>query len=639
MPAPSRRPQPWRSLVAALVTLGALGLGALAAAAAFQPPSSNAPPIEYTLSLPEPQHRWLQVDAVFSNLGESPLRLRMSRSSPGRYALHEFAKNVFDLRVTGADGRELPTTRPDPYGWDVDGHRGTATVRYKVYGDRVDGTFLAIDPTHAHINMPAALIWARGLEERAATLSIKPPGGRTWRVATQLHPGRSPLQFTAPNLQYLMDSPLEASAFFARAFTVGDRAYRLALHHGGSDAELDPIVSDVTRIVTATGDVFREYPVFEPGYYTFIVDYLPYAGADAMEHRNSTVISAPASVAGSRGMLLESIAHEFFHAWNVERIRPRSLEPFDFDRANLSGELWLAEGFTEYYSALVLSRAGLTTFGETVRAVGAFVGSVASRPQRELPRSPVDMSYMAAFTDGTRPADPTNFASTVISYYPLGGAMALALDLSLRERSAGRITLDDFMRAMWRVHGRPGGTREGYVDRPYTLADAETRLAEVSGDAAFARDFFSRYVTGRQVPDFARLLAQAGVVVRPRHEGEAWWGDFEVDVKGRTAQVTTAPAIGTPAYLAGLNVDDELLQLDGVRLDGRDPLTIVRRRRPADVIPVVFRDRAGIERTASITLAQNPAVDVVPLELSGAALSAAQRQFRREWLEGTKKDR
>src|SRR5712671_3324230 len=122
--------------------------------------------IAYRVSFPEPQHRWMQVEASFPSLGPGPLELRMSRSSPGRYSLHDFAKNVYDVHAFAADRRELETARPDPYGWSVSGHGGTLTVKYKVFGDRVDGTYLAIDTTHAHINMPAAIMWARGLDER-----------------------------------------------------------------------------------------------------------------------------------------------------------------------------------------------------------------------------------------------------------------------------------------------------------------------------------------------------------------------------------------------------------------------------------------------------------------------------------------
>src|SRR5262249_14271805 len=149
------------------------------------------------------------------------LLLRMSRSSPGRYSVHDFAKNVYDVHAFGADGREIVATRPDASGWSVAEHGGRVTVRYKVYGDLVDGTYLAIDTTHAHINMPAAIMWARGLEDRPSLLGLSPPSGAQWQVATQLHGGSTPLELTAPNLAYLMDSPIEFGPLVMRSFAVG----------------------------------------------------------------------------------------------------------------------------------------------------------------------------------------------------------------------------------------------------------------------------------------------------------------------------------------------------------------------------------------------------------------------------------
>src|SRR5262249_54724553 len=170
-------------------------------------------PIEYRLSFPERQHHWAQVEAVFTDLGSAPLELRMSRSSPGRYSVHDFAKNVYDVHAFGADNRELTTTRPDAYGWNVSNHGPSVTVKYKVFGDVVDGTYLGVDRTHAHINIPAVIMWGRGLDDRPVTIRLVEPPDVHWQVATQLHqvqdapqPGRPSegwRSFTAPNLQYL----------------------------------------------------------------------------------------------------------------------------------------------------------------------------------------------------------------------------------------------------------------------------------------------------------------------------------------------------------------------------------------------------------------------------------------------------
>ncbi len=593
-----------------------------------------AAPVEYRFTFPEPQHHWMQVEAVFPDLPEAPLELRMSRSSPGRYSLHEFAKNVYDVHAYGRDGRELAAVRPDPSGWTVAGHGGRATVRYKVYGDVVDGTYLGIDRTHAHINMPAAVMWARGLEDRPATVTLTPPAGLRWRAATQLHPGAHALEFTAPNLSYLMDSPVEFGPIVVRDFSVGGARFRFAVHHLGSDADVDGLLRDVEKIVRQERAVFGEFPAFEPGAYTFLADYLPYAAADGMEHRNSTVMTEPGSIRANRGLLLATIAHELFHAWNVERIRPRSLEPFDLERANMSGELWLAEGFTEYYAALVLQRAGLSDLRSTLSVWTDFVEAAAVAPGRAF-RSTEDMSRMAPFTDGGAPVDRTNWAITYTSYYPLGGAVALALDLALRDRSAGAVALDDFMRAMWRVHGRPGGAQEGTVDRPYTADDAEARLAEVSSDAAFARDFFRRYVHGREVPDFASLLARAGFTLRRRAPGRPWWGDLRLEARGGRVVIRSLAAPGSPAYAAGLDEDDELRTVGSTGVRSPDDVAAALGRfRPGDTVPVVYVDRAGAEHTATVVLAEDPHLEIEPVEAVGGRLSPAQRAFRDRWLSG-----
>jgi predicted metalloprotease with PDZ domain len=589
-----------------------------------------AAPIRYRLSFPEPQHRWMQVEASFTELPSGTLELRMSRSSPGRYSLHDFAKNVYDVHAFGADGREIQTTRPDPYGWNVAGHGGSVTVKYKVYGDRVDGTYLAVDTTHAHVNMPSAIMWAHGLDERPIAVTFDQPAGMRWQVATQLHPGSSPLEFTAPNLQYLMDSPSEFGPVAIRQFTVGGSTFRFSLHHTGTDAELDAYVKDVEKIVRQEGAIYGEYPKYEPGYYTFLADYLPYASGDGMEHRNSTVMTAAQSIASGRIRLLDTVAHEFFHCWNVERIRPKGLEPFDFDRANMSGELWLAEGFTQYYGPLVLQRAQLVDIAATARTFTGLVETVTQDSGR-LVRSAEEMSRMAPFIDGGRTVDRTNWSNTVISYYPFGGAIALALDLSLRERSDSRITLDDFMVAMWRKYGQPGGSQEGYVDHSYTIADAEATLAEVSGDRSFARDFFSRYIQGHDVADYAQLLSRAGFTVRKRGAGRAWLGDPRLETRSG-AHLAALVQPTWPLYAAGIDQDDELQALDGLKIGGDvDVATVLQRHKPGDRIAVTFTDRTGTSKTATITLAEDPHVDVVPVESSGT-LSAAQQAFRARWL-------
>ena len=489
--------------------------------------------VSYRLTFADRAHHTMQVDAVFTDVPAGPLQLRMSRSSPGRYALHEFAKNVYDVQASDAAGRALNIAHPNPQQWDVSGHSGEVRLTYRVFGDWVDGTYLAIDNAHAHINMPAAIMWARGFEQRPVSIRFEPPPGASWRVATQLLTGRDSLTFTAPNLQYLMDSPAEFSAFALRTFTVPVQGrtpvFRVAAHHTGTDAELDSLVRDIETVVREARYVYGEFPAFDANTYTFIADYLPGNDSDAMEHRNSTMMTSPRPTGADRMGHLASVSHEFCHAWNVERLRPASLEPFNFDDVNMSGELWFAEGFCNYYGSLVLRRSGLMNVSEYVRDIGAAIVTVLSSPGRKV-RSAVEMSQMAPFVDGARPNDRTDFATTYISYYTWGEAIGAALDLTLRDRSDGRITLDDYMRALWEKFGRSAARRPGYVESPYTLADLKTTLADVSRDTTFASQFFARYIDGHDVADYASLLSRAGLLLRSRTGTAKSGSDSDLEV-------------------------------------------------------------------------------------------------------------
>jgi predicted metalloprotease with PDZ domain len=592
-------------------------------------------PVAYRLSFPEREHHMMQVDVTFPDVPPGPLQVHMSRSSPGRYSMHEFAKNVFDVRVSDPAGKPLAVSRPTPNQWEITGHSGTVRMQYRVFGDRVDGTYLGVDKTHAHINMPAALLWARGMERRTMTVRFERPPGTSWNVATQLQLGTDSFSYSAPNLQYLMDSPAEFGPFSLRTFTVTDEnrtpVFRLAVHHTGTDAELDAFARDVQAIVREARQVFREYPLFETNTYTFIADYLPWANGDGMEHRNSTVLTSSSSLRTSRSDLLDTISHEFFHAWNVERIRPQSLEPFNLDDVSISGELWLAEGFTNYYGALIKKRSGLATVRAFAQDMGEAIDIVVNSPGRTL-RSAVEMSQMAPFVDRTVSNDRTNFANTFISYYTWGQVIGLALDLTLRDRSDGRVTLDDFMRALWDKFGRPGTKTPGHVETPYTIDDLKTTLATVAGDASFANDFFARYIQGREVADYARLAARAGLILRPRATARAWAGPLRTQDTQTGARIFSEVLFGTPAFQAGLERDDIIVSLAGARVTtSGDVDRALTARKPGDSLQVVY-DRHGERVTTVIKLAEDPSLELVPAEEAGQVLSEAQRMFRDSWL-------
>jgi predicted metalloprotease with PDZ domain len=348
-----------------------------------------------------------------------------------------------------------------------------------------------------------------------------------------------------------------------------------------------------------------------------------------MEHRNSTILTSSSSIQANRLELLDTIAHEFFHTWNVERIRPKSLEPFNLEEANMSGELWFAEGFTSYYGPLTMKRAGLTTLRAFAMDIGDAIEKVTVSPGRQL-RSAVEMSRLAPFVDSFASIDQTNFSNTFISYYTWGAALGVGLDLSLRERTEGKVTLDHFMRGLWERFGRPAGL-PGLVANPYTLDDLKAVLGGVAGDEAFAQDFFARYIEGREIPDYARLLARAGLLLKS-NAGRAFAGALTLQEDPAGVRITADVPYGSPAYHGGLERDDVLVSVSGTRVArAADVEKLIVARKPGEPLPVVY-ERQGVRTSTALKLADDPRLQVVPFEDAGQPLSDAQRRFREAWL-------
>ena len=598
--------------------------------------------IEYTLSFPAPEHRWMQVEARFPNAPAGPLQLRMARTSPGRYALHEFAKNVFDVAIVNGKGQRLTATRPDPHQWDVANHDGTVVMTYKVFGDRTDGTYLGVNDAHAHINIPAALMFARGWFERPARVRFVQPPGKQWKVATQLFPTSDPLVFTAPNIHYLMDSPTDFSSFTLREFVVDDGrkrsgpppTIRIALTHDGTDAEADAFAKDVERIVRETIPIFGELPDFETNTYTFLSTYLPWASGDGMEHRNSTSLTSSGALRNpnQRQGILATVAHEFFHAWNMERIRSAGVEPFDFEAADMSDDLWLGEGFTNYFDSLVQVRAGITTVDQFAAELANVINTVTLSPGRMF-RSAVDMSRLAPFVDAAVSIDRTAWPNLFISYYTYGQAIGLGLDLSLRDRSNVKVTGDQFMNALWAQFGRPGQKEQGKVTTTYTVDGLKETLAKVSGDRTFTNDFFTKFIEGREVVDYTRLLARAGFVVRRQTPVRAFAGQVTLQPAGSAMRVAGLVPWESPLYRAGVAQEDQLVNLGGIDLKAPNAWDdALSKRKPGERVALRFVRRSGETVNTTITLEEDPRVEVVLIEKSGGVLTDEQRRFRDSWL-------
>jgi len=578
--------------------------------------------VEYELRFPNAAHHEAEVRATFRGVRGRLLEVVMSRSSPGRYALHEFAKNVYNLRAMDSSGKPVPVERPTPYQWNLRSADSTIVVEYTLFGDRADGTYNAIDPSHAHLNPPAAFAWARGFEKTPVALKIQIPAGSDWTVATQLPRGQGNT-WTAPNLDALMDGPLDIGPHTIRDWNVGGQQFRLALHFQGSDDLAERYARMCEAVVIEEEGVFGGLPKYDNGTYTFLVDYLPYVSSDGMEHRNSSVITnARPFTKDTAEQQIGSISHEFFHSWNVRRIRPRSLEPFDYERVNMSGELWFAEGFTDYYGPLVLERAGLMKQDEFMSSMREAVNASLTAPGREV-FSLADMSRRAAFVDGASSIDPQNQANVYISYYTYGRAVALGIDLAIRARFPGT-SLDDWMRTMWRKHPD--------VNVPYTAQDLERTLGETTGNEPFAREIFQRHINSTEPMDYAALLAPAGYVLRPASPDKAWWGTPPMSFSDRGIDIIGPSLRGSPLYLAGLDRGDRIVEVDGkIVKTRRDVDDLAASHKPGDRSQLTVETRAG-RKQIQLTWAVTPDVELAPFEKAGRPVTPEIKAFRAAWL-------
>ncbi len=577
--------------------------------------------VEYQLRFDNAVHHEAEIRVTFRGVPEGLLEVRMSRSSPGRYALHEFAKNVYSVRASDEQSKPLDITQPDPYGWNISGHHGTVMVDYILYGDHVDGTYAAIDETHAHLNTPATLMWARGFENAPALLKFRIPASSNWRVATELTP-HADGTWSAPNLEQLMDSPVEISAHAEPEWKIEDATFRLALHHLGTDREASVFATMCKAVVLEEEGVFGSFPKYDDGAYTFLIDYLPWASFDGMEHRDSTVITGNVDLKKTASRQIGTVSHEFFHSWNVRRIRPRSIEPFDFDRANMSGELWFAEGFTNYYGPLVLKRAGLATTDQFASEMGGALNIVLTAPGRKV-HDVIEMSELAPFVDAAKSIDPTNFANTFISYYTYGQALAFGIDLAIRKQFPGK-TLDDWMRAMWREHPD--------IDKPYTLEDLQRTLGEAIGSPQFAAEIFRRHIYGKEPIDYGPLLPQAGLLLRKARPGKVWLGASKLNYTANDVAIESNTLRGSPFYNAGIDIGDRILQWDGKTMKSSVDLdTWLSKYKPGDRVSLKVQTHAG-EKKIEVTLAEDPAVELVTFETAGQPVTPEIAKFRQAWL-------
>jgi predicted metalloprotease with PDZ domain len=422
----------------------------------------------------------------------------------------DFAKNIQEFRVTNASGAPLTWDKTDGSRWVVrTGGAKTIHVRYRSFDNALSGTFSVLDTAHANWNGASLFMYVEGHKQDPVTLSITPPAG--WHIMNGDTRTPDQREYRFENYDRLIDTPTEiAPSFLLDSFVVDGKRYRSMVHHNGPASPTARVrfVRDLEKIVRYENSVFSPPPLDE---YTFLFN-IGYAGGDGMEHLYSTQIIDRRPFADSLAVLpgISSAAHEYFHVWNVKRVRPAALGPFDYTREQYQPSLWVAEGWTQYYGQAALHRAGITDLNEFYRAMAGVIRDNLTAPGRKEVSARM-ASFHAPFWDGAPQGQPTNGSQTFFTYYVKGAGLALYLDLYIRANSDGRRSLDDVFQALKRRSWNAPNASYYLQGRGYTELDVERAASEVTGTDM--HPWFERYVGGTEDLDYDALLARAGLRV------------------------------------------------------------------------------------------------------------------------------
>jgi len=476
--------------------------------------------ISYSLSMSRPATHLFEVSMeITAPPGTNPetVDLQMPLWQPGRYSVADFAENVQEFSAKSGN-QPLKFRKTDNQTWQIQtrGNR-SFSVSYKMFGNDLSGTFAQLDLTHASFTGGELFMYVVGHKQDAVELQIHPPAG--WRVINGRTDVPDQMAWRYPNYELLIDNPTEIGADWTQdEFTVGGKVYRVVIH---SRAEVNSakasLIRDIQKLVTAEVAMWGP-PEFDR--YTFLIHFAADDHSyDGMEHLVSTQIirGGVLSEQNTYETTVETVAHEFFHSWNVKRLRPVELGPWDWTRPANTGSLWIAEGLTQYYGTMMMRRAGLWDDSRTLRDLEETITTVENQPGVRL-MSAEDASLFAPFMDAEVYNQQNNFYNTTVSYYTKGELIGLVLDLQIRQRSGGRRSLDDVFKQMYDEFYVKAPNATYYLKgRGYTQEDFVRVLSSVADTNMSS--FYGRYIRGVEPLPYDEAFAAAGLRIARRCRG------------------------------------------------------------------------------------------------------------------------
>jgi predicted metalloprotease with PDZ domain len=583
-------------------------------------------PVRHSIALADPYAHLVTIRSTFSSSAggalPDPLVVAMPVWTPGSYLVREYARNVESPRATAEGDRPLQVTKVRKNAWSI-AHGGAKeiTFAYELYCNDLSVRTNHTDESHVYLNGAATFCFDAHEPSAGAEVFVDAPA--EWKVATALTPagGSSGANaFRASSFDELVDSPIHVGMHAVRTFEAVGKPHAIAVWGEAPNANWDDVVRDTKLIVETEARFFQGKLPYDN--YTFLWLLTP-RNRGGLEHRASTTLCVQPHLFDDRkGYLdvLSLIAHEFFHLWNVKRIRPAGLSPYRYEEENYTRMLWWFEGATSYYDWRVVRVSGLCTVDEYLEHLGDEMGRLEETPGR-MAQSCSEASFDAWIK--LYRADENTVNSTV-SYYLKGEIVCALLDVEMRARTNGQRGLDDVLAELWRVHG---------VEEKAVPEDAMASIFERVAGVPM-HDVISAWVDGKGELPIDATLAKVGLKA-VRERGPEKKAKPSLGVRVRTSEgkcMVSSVLRGRAAHKAGIDAGDEILAVGGRRVEAGKVDAALAGKAPGSTIDVVV-SRDGNIRTVTCTL-DAPTIDKIRIVMSESA-SAAQRSLLEGWLHGT----
>jgi predicted metalloprotease with PDZ domain len=506
-----------------------------------------APKLAYTVAMPQPQTHLFEVTLTVSNWSSELLNLKMPVWTPGSYLVREYAKQLQNFGAVTATGHNLATTKIAKNHWQIQtDHSNQIVISYQMFANELTVRTNHLDATHGYFNPAALCFYIPGLEHCPIEIKIIPADPQ-WQITTPLAE-ISPQTFLAADFDTLVDSPFEIGCQQIYDFTVLAKPHQLVVWGTGN---FDPhlAIDDIKKIVEVEAKIFGGLPYEK---YIFLLHLSP-SGGGGLEHKNCCSLLYPrfSFAAGEKHhRFMQLVAHEFFHLWNVKRIRPAALEKFDYERENYTPSLWFSEGTTSYYDLLIPRRAGIYDDQEFLAELSKEITRFMTTPGRLV--QPLSESSFDAWIKLYRP--DANSSNSQMSYYLKGEMVTLLLDLLIRDRTQSSKSFDDVLVAMWEQFGK--------AEVGFTEVQLKQIIESIANQDL--TEFYDRYIHGVEELPFNDYLAAVGIELKPVDANIPYLGITVKSEHGK--EMIKAVASSSPAQLAGVDPGDELLAIDGFKV-------------------------------------------------------------------------